>query len=213
MGYWKTKVVPQVKKLFGPSGKKAAAVEFSKAFDGSKEEINKEFEEKKSELQPKVLEIYEASPANIKTLVKERKTSAVKKHPAEVTKFLEELVKIDFPGSKQVSEVIEKTGPALVSGPIFFLFEKVATFLPAEETPKEAPVAEPAPVAAVEEATREVVVEEEKKKGEEEEKEEIKEKVEASTSTDAPTGTDPPPTQPPAEPAAEPAKSEEPPKP
>ncbi|XP_020081707.1 plasma membrane-associated cation-binding protein 1-like, partial [Ananas comosus] len=130
MGYWQTKVLPQLRKVFDKSGKKAAASEFVKSFD--KEEVNKELEEKKSELGPKVLEIYEAAPAEIKALVKAPKESGVKKNAAAVTKFLDELVKIDFPGSKAVSEVVEKSGPGLVAGPIVFLLEKVGTFVPDE---------------------------------------------------------------------------------
>ena len=39
----------------------------------------------------------------------------------------------DFPGSKPVSEASSKFGPALVSGPVFFVFEKVSTFIVTEE--------------------------------------------------------------------------------
>ncbi|KAJ6702049.1 PLASMA MEMBRANE-ASSOCIATED CATION-BINDING PROTEIN 1 [Salix koriyanagi] len=147
MGYWKTKVLPKIKKVFEKdSAKKAAAAEATKNFDESMEEISKEFEEKKTELGPKVIEIFEASTAEIKTL-----------------KFLDELVKIEFPGSKAVSEASSKLGPAYVSGPIFFIFEKVSTFIPVEEKAVEPP----APETKTEEATtsteKEIVVEEEKK--------------------------------------------------
>ncbi|CAN1809940.1 Plasma membrane-associated cation-binding protein 1 [Linum perenne] len=134
MGYWKTKVLPKIKKVFEKdTTKKAAAAEATKSFDSSKEEISKEFEDKKAELQPKVLEVYEASSAEIKTVVKEPTEAGLKKHSASVVKFVEELVKIDFPGSKVVSEACSKFGPAYVSGPVSFIFEKVATFIPAEE--------------------------------------------------------------------------------
>ncbi|KAF5742399.1 DREPP plasma membrane polypeptide family protein [Tripterygium wilfordii] len=134
MGYWKSKVLPKIKKVFEKdSTKKAAAAEASKSFDDSKEEINKEFEEKKTEIQPKVVEIYEASSAEIKVLVKEAKEPGLKKHSAAVQKFIDELVKIEFPGSKVVSELCTKFGPPLASGPIFFIFEKVSTFIPAEK--------------------------------------------------------------------------------
>ena len=120
MGYWKSKVLPKIKKVFEKNGtkKSAAAAEACKSFDESKvcylkstsfylqtkkkkkknlktffdvfihayvknslkkgsycclicvylvqEQITKEFEEKKTELQPKVLEIYEASSVEIK---------------------------------------------------------------------------------------------------------------------------------------------------
>ncbi|KAF2304616.1 hypothetical protein GH714_035405 [Hevea brasiliensis] len=86
MGYWKSKVLPKIKK----------------------EEITREFEEKKTELLPKVLEIYEASSAEIKALVKEPKEAGLKKYSALVQKFLEELAKIEFPGSKTVTEAASK---------------------------------------------------------------------------------------------------------
>ncbi|KAK9937277.1 hypothetical protein M0R45_014078 [Rubus argutus] len=135
MGYWKTKVLPTIKKVFENknSVKKAAAAEACKSFDESKESYDKEFEEKKGELQVKVVEIYEASSAEIKTLVKERKEAGLKKYSAAVHKFLEELAKIEFPGSKPVSEASSKYGPAYVSGPVFFVFEKVSTFIVTEE--------------------------------------------------------------------------------
>lgn len=151
MGYWKSKVLPKIKKVFDKnSTKKGAAAEACKSFDDSKEEINKEFEEKKAELQPKVIEIYEASSAEIKTLVKERNDAGLKKDSADVQKFLDELVKIEFPGSKAVSEASTKYGPALVSSPVFFVFEKVSTFIVPEEKEVEAP---PPPPPATEEET------------------------------------------------------------
>ncbi|PNT45827.1 hypothetical protein POPTR_003G157100v4 [Populus trichocarpa] len=168
MGYWKSKVLPKIKKVFEKdSAKKAAGAEACKTFDESKEEISKEFEEKKTELEPKVIEIYEASSAEIKTLVKDPKEAGLKKQSTSVQKFLDELVKIEFPGSKLVSETSSKYGPAYVSGPIFFVFEKVSTFIPVEEKAVEAPAPAPAPETKTEEATtsteKEIVVEEEKK--------------------------------------------------
>ncbi|XP_068664804.1 plasma membrane-associated cation-binding protein 1-like [Aristolochia californica] len=133
MGYWKSKVLPKISKVFGKNGKKSAAAEASKGFEESKEGINKEFEEKKAELQPKVIEIYEASSAEVKTVVKERKELGLKKNSAGVQCFLEELAKIDFPGSKTVSESSSQYGPTLVPGPVFFVFEKVSTFIVTEE--------------------------------------------------------------------------------
>ncbi|XP_077228933.1 plasma membrane-associated cation-binding protein 1-like [Tasmannia lanceolata] len=169
MGYWKSKVLPRIKKVFEKNtAKKAAAAEACKSFDDSKEDINKEFEEKKIELQPKVIEIYEASSTEIKTVVKERKDDGIKKNPAAVQKFLDELVKIDFPGSKQVCEASSSFGPSYISGPIFFVFEKVSSFIITEET-----------VVGTEETSKEkeVVIEEEKVKEKEEEKGEEKEEV------------------------------------
>uniref|UniRef100_A0A0E0JYJ4 Plasma membrane-associated cation-binding protein 1 n=1 Tax=Oryza punctata TaxID=4537 RepID=A0A0E0JYJ4_ORYPU len=159
MDYWKTKVLPKIKVVFakGGSAKKAAAADLIKSFDESKEGINGEFEEKKADLQPKVVEIYEAAPAPLKVLIKDRtKVSGIKKNSAAVTKFVDDLAKIEFPGAKQLSEGVAKVGPALLSGPVFATFEKVSTLLPAaveeeEIKPKEAPAAaaaEEAPAAA-----------------------------------------------------------------
>ncbi|KAI5332420.1 hypothetical protein L3X38_022549 [Prunus dulcis] len=173
MGYWQTKVLPKIKKVFENknSGKKAAAAEACKSFDESKEDYSKQFEEKKDELQAKVVEIYEGSSAEIKTLVKERKEAGLKKYSAAVHKFLEQLEKIDFPGSKPVSEASSKYGPAYVSGPVFFVFEKVSTFIVVEEKvePPPPPPATETTATKTEEETsaavkeREIVVEEEKK--------------------------------------------------
>lgn len=171
MGYWKTKVLPKIKKVFEKnSTKKTAAAEASKSFDESKEVINKEFEEKKTELQAKALVVYEASSTEIKSLVKARDEAGLKKHSTEVHKFIEELVKIDFPGSKAVSEASSKFGPALVSGPIFFIFEKVSTFIVTEEKVEEVAPKTEEETSGVKD--REIVVEEEKK-------EEISEKIES----------------------------------
>ncbi|KAJ4702773.1 plasma membrane-associated cation-binding protein 1-like [Melia azedarach] len=175
MGYWKSKVLPKIKKVFEKNGtKKAAAAEASKSFDDSKEEINKEFEEKKTELQPKVLEIYVASSAEIKGLVKEPKEEGLKKNSTAVNIFLEELVKIEFPGSKAASEASSKYGAGFVSGPVSFIFEKVSTFIITEEKPAEAetkpeeaeakPAEEEGGTSSKVEKEIDVVVEEEKKK-------------------------------------------------
>ncbi|MED6143356.1 Plasma membrane-associated cation-binding protein 1 [Stylosanthes scabra] len=174
MGYWKSKVLPKIKKVFDKNGtKKAGAAEACKIFDDSKEEYNKAFEEKKTELQTKVTEIYESSSTEVKSLVKEPNEAGLKKNSTAVQKFIEELVKIDFPGSKPVSEASSKFGPALVSGPVSFVFEKVSTFIVTEEKVEEA-----TPTTTTEETSgvkeREIVVEEEEKK-----KEEAEEKTES----------------------------------
>ncbi|KAK4364200.1 hypothetical protein RND71_015558 [Anisodus tanguticus] len=155
MGYWQVKVLPKIKQIFEKNPKKAAAAEACKTFDEAKEQYSKEFEEKKTELQPKVVEIYEAAPVEIKTLVKKPKGAGVKKHSAEVQKFLDELVKIEFPGSKAVSEASSSFGPSYVSGPILFVFEKVSTFIVVTEDKKkeEEPAADEAP-ADVEETAK-----------------------------------------------------------
>ncbi|CDY62254.1 BnaCnng39720D [Brassica napus] len=97
MGYWNSKVVPRFKKIFEKnSAKKAAAAEACKTFDESKETINKEIEEKKTELQPKVVETYEATSAEVKALVRDPKEAGLKKNSAAVLKYLEALVGIDI---------------------------------------------------------------------------------------------------------------------
>ncbi|XP_015055582.1 plasma membrane-associated cation-binding protein 1 [Solanum pennellii] len=142
MGYWKAKVLPKIKQIFDKNGpKKTAAAEACKTFDQAKEEYSKEFEEKKTELQPKVVEIYEAAAVEIKSLVKEPKGAGLKKNSDGVQKFLDDLVKIEFPGSKAVSEASSNFGPSYVSGPILFVFEKVSTFIVTEDKKEEEPAA------------------------------------------------------------------------
>ncbi|KAJ0888330.1 putative DREPP family protein [Helianthus annuus] len=159
MGYWKSTVVPKFKKLFEKNNvKKAGAAEACKTFDDAKEDYSKEFEEKKADLKAKVLEIYEASAAEIKAVVKERKEGALKKVSSAVEKFLEELSKIEFPGSKPAHEACCKYGPTYVEGPIYFVFEKVSTFVvvaEVEKTPEsEAPKAEVEKTVPEPEATK-----------------------------------------------------------
>ncbi|XP_071731208.1 plasma membrane-associated cation-binding protein 1 [Rutidosis leptorrhynchoides] len=170
MGYWKSTVVPKFKKLFEKNSiKKAGAAEACKAFDESKENYSKEFEEKKAELEAKVIELYEAATAEVKAAVKERKKGIFKKVSTGVEAFLEELSKIEFPGSKAAHEATCKYGASYVEGPIFFVFEKVSVFIVVEEKTEEAPpptTTEPEVVAPVEETStkeKEIVVEEEKK--------------------------------------------------
>ncbi|KAK4723254.1 hypothetical protein R3W88_026033 [Solanum pinnatisectum] len=160
MGYWKAKVLPKIKQIFDKNGpKKTAAAEACKSFDEAKEEYSKEFEEKKTELQPKVVEIYEAAAVEIKSLVKEPKGAGLKKNSEGVQKFLDELVKIEFPGSKGVSEASSNFGPSYVSGPILFVLEKVSSLIVTEDNKKEE---EPAAADATEEVEvkeKEIVIE------------------------------------------------------
>jgi len=159
---WKTKVLPGLNKIFDKDGKKAAAVEFLKSFN--KEEIDKEIEDKRTELEPKVVETIEASPPEIKGLIKDKKTSKIKKNSVAVTKFLDDLAKIDFPGAKLVSDAVAKSGTPPLSPAIVFILDKVAPFVPA---PKEEPKAEPEAAAPAEETTtRDVAVEEKKEEAE-----------------------------------------------
>ncbi|KZV24309.1 plasma membrane-associated cation-binding protein 1 [Dorcoceras hygrometricum] len=126
----------------------------------SKEEYSKSFEDNKTDLQPKVVEIYEASSVEIKSLVKEPKESGLKKHSAAVQKFLDELTKIEFPGSKAVSEAATKVGPGNLPGPIFFVFEKVSTFVVTEEKKEEEAAPPPAAEKSGEETSTSAEVKE-----------------------------------------------------
>ncbi|KAJ4765581.1 plasma-membrane associated cation-binding protein 1 [Rhynchospora pubera] len=194
---WKTKVAPALKAFFDKDGKKAAAAEFSKSFN--KEEIGKEIDAKKDELSPKVLEVYEAAPAEIKHLITTSKSTKIaKKYSTVVPKFLEGLAKIEFPGAQAVSEAVTKSGTTLVSGPVLFLFGKVATFVPKEE-PK---------VEEKTEASREVTATVEAEKTEEtsETVEEVKKEEEVKTETETETSAPAAPEAPKEEPAAEPPK-------
>ncbi|CAD6240698.1 unnamed protein product [Miscanthus lutarioriparius] len=184
---WKTKVLPGLNKIFDKDGKKAAAVGFLKSFN--KEEIGKEIEDKKTELEPKVVETYEASPPEVKALFKDKKPVKItKKNSAAVTKFLDELAKIDFPGAKVVSEAVAKSGTTPLSPAITFILDKVAPFIP--EEPKEEP-------AAAEATSREVAVEEKK------------EEAEPAAAAAATEEAAPAPAETPSEPAEEEEKKEE----
>ncbi|CAN6986447.1 hypothetical protein IGI04_001080 [Brassica rapa subsp. trilocularis] len=166
MGYWNSKVVPRFKKIFEKnSAKKAAAAEACKTFDESKETINKEIEEKKTELQPKVVETYEATSAEVKALVRDPKEAGLKKNSAAVLKYLEALVGIEFPGSTAVKEAASSFGAGYVSGPVAFIFEKVCVILPEEVKTREVPVEE---VKAEEPAKTEEPVKTEETSGEKE---------------------------------------------
>uniref|UniRef100_A0A804QL16 Plasma membrane-associated cation-binding protein 1 n=1 Tax=Zea mays TaxID=4577 RepID=A0A804QL16_MAIZE len=134
---WKTKVLPGLNKIFDKDGKKAAAAGFFKSFN--KEEIGKEIEEKKAELEPKVAEAYEASPPEVKD---KKPVKISKKNSTAVTKFLDELAKIDFPGAKVVSEAVAKSGASPLSPAITFILDKVAPYIPKEEPKAEDAVAE-----------------------------------------------------------------------
>ncbi|CAN4087115.1 unnamed protein product [Withania somnifera] len=167
-GILESKVLPKIKLIFDKNGpKKAAAADACKTFDEAKEQYSKEFEEKKTELQPKVVEIYEAAAVEIKTLVKEPKGAGLKKHSDGIQKFLDDLVKIEFPGSKAVSEASSSFGPSYVSGPVLFVFEKVSTFIVTEDK-KEAADVEDTATSAEEVKGKDIVAEAEEPKKDEE---------------------------------------------
>ncbi|GFZ16825.1 plasma-membrane associated cation-binding protein 1 [Actinidia rufa] len=185
MDYWKTKVLPKIKKVLDKTGpKKAAAAEACKIFDDSKEEYGKEFEDKKNELQPKVVEIYEASSSEIKALIKEPKASGLKKYSSAVQKFLDELNKI---------------------GPVFFVFEKVSTFIVTEEKAVEPPP-EASSAAASKEATSAKDKEIVEKKEEVVAEAEIEKSTEPASAEAAPAATEAPKVEEPVVAAAEPPK-------
>ncbi|KAG6512685.1 plasma membrane-associated cation-binding protein 1-like [Zingiber officinale] len=145
---WRSRLFPTIKKVFvfGTS-KRTAATEACKSFEESQEEITKEFEERKIELEAKAVEIYQASDAEIKDLVRNPTEAGIKKKSTAVVKFIEELVKIEFPGSKQVSEAASKYGVALVPAPIVFILEKVSALVPQDDE------VDPGSVAGAKEAT------------------------------------------------------------
>ncbi|MCO5564402.1 hypothetical protein L7F22_018063 [Adiantum nelumboides] len=135
MSYWKTKVVPKFKKFFD-KGKKKSASETCKSFDSSKESLDKEVEEKRSDLHPKVIEIYRSSTVITKKLLKEPHEPAVKENPDTSQSVLQELAKAGFPQAQFLCDAGGKCGPALLSGPIVYLFQKTSTFLVEEPLPE-----------------------------------------------------------------------------
>eukprot|EP00250_Pteridium_aquilinum_P003313 c13635_g1_i1 orf=1-582(-) len=137
MSYWKSKVLPKIKKFFD-KGKKKGASELCKTFDKSKESLDKEIEEKGSDLNPKVVEIYRSSSTFIsKKLLKEPNEDTIKGNPDVVQGVLQELVKAGFPGAQMICDAGAKFGPALLPGPVVYLFEKASVYLVEEPLPEE----------------------------------------------------------------------------
>jgi hypothetical protein len=81
----------------------------------------------------------------------------------------------EFPGSKPVSEASSKYGPALVPGPVLFVFEKVSTFIVTEEKVDQAPEAAKTTEEEASGKEKEIVAAEEEKK-----EEEVLEKIEVA---------------------------------
>eukprot|EP00249_Psilotum_nudum_P014804 c25017_g1_i1 orf=575-1144(+) len=127
-GYWKSKVLPKIKKYFD-KGKNKGVSDVCKSFDKSKGSIEKEIEEKHEELKPKVLEIYSSSQEETQKLVKEPTETGVKNRPDLAQNILLELTKIGFPGSRELSDAGTKYGPETLAGPIAFLLLRVSTFV------------------------------------------------------------------------------------
>ncbi|RZS27948.1 hypothetical protein BHM03_00061484, partial [Ensete ventricosum] len=186
VNYWKTKVLPKIKKVFDRNGKKAAAAEACKSFDESKvgafgfsffylfflviytfssgchrRRSPRSWRRRRQSSSPKSLRsmkplLWRSRSIFPSSTEKKIPTElGLKKKSAVVIKFIEELVKIEFPGAKPVSEAASKHGPALVSGPVIFIFEKVSTLLPAEPEPEP----EPEPAAAIETTSKEITPE------------------------------------------------------
>ncbi|MCO5568341.1 hypothetical protein L7F22_022040 [Adiantum nelumboides] len=134
---WKSKVMPKFKKLFD-KGKKKGASEFCKTFDKSKEPLDKEIEEKGADLNPKIVEIYRSSSTFIaKKLLKEPNEGNIKGNPEAAQGILQELAKAGFPGAKGICDAGTKFGPALLPGPILYVFQKVSVYLVEEPLPEE----------------------------------------------------------------------------
>lgn len=137
MSYWKSKVAPKLKKLFdNKGGKKKGAANACKLFDSSKESLEKEIEEKTTDLSPKVVEIYRSSTVISKSLLKEPSESAIKENPDAAQTLLQELTTAEFPGALTLSDAGKKYGPALLTGPVVYLFGKTSTFLVDEPSPE-----------------------------------------------------------------------------
>ncbi|XP_057861568.2 plasma membrane-associated cation-binding protein 1 [Cryptomeria japonica] len=134
MTYWKAKLLPRIKKYFG-KGPKKGAVEAAKSFEQSKESIENEIQEKKAELEPKVVEIYKDSKPETKMLLKEPSEERVKKQGQAIVDLLQRLVEIGCPGAQVLKETGDKYGAASMSVQIAFLFEKISPFVSNEEAP------------------------------------------------------------------------------
>ncbi|KAJ7539949.1 hypothetical protein O6H91_11G116600 [Diphasiastrum complanatum] len=148
MSYLKAKFLPRIKKFFEKSKKKGSS-EAIKEFDSSKESISKELEERKGEIQPKVVEIYKSSGDKTKILLKDPSPSAIDADPALVQGLLKELATAGFPGATTLSDSVAKFGTAALAGPITFLLSKASVFVQDEPSPIIAKAIDP-PISAAE---------------------------------------------------------------
>eukprot|EP00250_Pteridium_aquilinum_P013418 c21331_g1_i1 orf=421-978(-) len=132
MSYWKSKVLPKLKKLL-KKGPKGQAAEACRSFNKSKDSIAKEIEENKEVLQTKVVAIYQSSSNEAKGLLKEPTESGVTEFIEVVQNLLIELSDAGCPGAQSLSDAATKHGPSAMSEPIVFLFSKLTVFVAAED--------------------------------------------------------------------------------
>lgn len=159
MSYWKSKVLPRLKSLL-KKRPKSQSVEACKSFDKSKDSIAKEIEEKKEELQTKVVTIYQSSSNEAKLLLKDPTESGVIDFIEVVQNLLIELSDAGCPGAQSLSDAATRHGPSAMSEPIVFLLSKLTVFVAAEEAPvipseepkTEHPAAEATPSLAMQDA-------------------------------------------------------------
>lgn len=136
MTYWKAKVLPKIKKYFGKGdANKKGAAEAAKSFDKAKNSIEKEIEEKKSELEPKIVTIYQDSKPETKMLFKEPTEDKVKQQAQAAQDLLQRLVEAGCPGAQILKDAGDKYGTALMSSQIQYLLEKLSPFVANEESP------------------------------------------------------------------------------
>eukprot|EP01018_Ginkgo_biloba_P024257 Gb_09198 [translate_table: standard] len=134
MSYWKGKVLPKIKKYFG-KGFKKRAVEAAKSFDKSKESIENEIQEKKDELHPQVVKIYNDSKPESKMVLKEPTEERIKQQAEASQDLLQRLADAGFPGAQILKDAGEKYGVASMSVQILFLLQKISPFVANEESP------------------------------------------------------------------------------
>lgn len=136
MTYWKSKVLPKIKKYFGKGDANSkGAAEAAKSFNKAKNSIEKEIEEKKPELEPKIIEIYQDSKPETKLLFKEPTEDKVKQNAQAVQDLLQRLVEAGCPGAQILKEAGDKYGTALLSSQIQYLLGKLSPFVANEESP------------------------------------------------------------------------------
>ncbi|MCO5603953.1 hypothetical protein L7F22_058110 [Adiantum nelumboides] len=135
MSYWKSKVLPKLKKLLHKSPK-AQAAEACRSFNKSKDTITKEIEENKEVLQPKVVAIYQSSSNEAKGLLKEPTDSGVLGFLEVVQNLLIELSDAGCPGAQSLSDAATKHGPSAMCKPIVFLLSKLTVFVADEKAPE-----------------------------------------------------------------------------
>ncbi|KAJ7526976.1 hypothetical protein O6H91_16G030000 [Diphasiastrum complanatum] len=123
------------KKFFEKKQKKEGVYKFIIQFEGQKETISKEIEERKGELREKVVDIYKVSETRVQLILKEPADCTIEEHALHVLNLVQELAKAGFPGASILSESLARYGASTLPGPTNFLLLKASDFVKEEPAP------------------------------------------------------------------------------